>query len=685
MKKSLAFILVLLSVAFSAWAFRWSLLQETDYLHLKNRFDHSQWRIPLSSRIISDEELYVVAGTEIMKGGELFSINPETPPLGKYLYGLGYVWLGNPYWVSYLLFVVLLSTIAVFAQRQFRQIRLTWLMVWWASLSAILVSQIGQTMLDLPQAVFLLMHVGLLSEALTTKQRTWQMFFSLLAGVTLGLFAAVKVPILAPVVLVMAVVFLLGHRSLLGAMTLTLAAAGAYLATFYPYFAASHTVMEWLGTQKWMISFYLSSQTAPTYGMYWVTLLTGWFTDATHPSWLRASEWSFGWPLVVGGALIFLTQIIGQQLNAHQSWQVSFKKLATPQVYLGSLVAAFSLVYTVLPFNARYFVLIFPLALLSIGPWLKKLLSDQRAQAFLVIISVVLAGELVLALRPQPLARLQFFTLDLQRGNAQDAYSYLEPSTTTFSRLDFWENLKTTQLNLQSEKQEVTLSAPFVWPWQNEVNGELALSWQTPIGPITTVSPLTLVRVNNQWRVRWDWATVHPNYNRDSTMLFTPAYPVEGKLLSPDGTILSQPGQELLLKVTPSQLGEREKATALISLATGVRAVELEKSLYVDALPNSPITISPLKPETPATILSQLRSEPGIILEEIPGRSYSPDLKTGITVDTIQVLEKKYASVSGVIGGKIELLTKNTVTQTIQTTLPQAGKDVQLTQSDVLE
>lgn len=68
-----------------------------DHQIFKQRYLNSQWVIPNSKKTISDEDLYIYAGNEYIRGTSPILINPEILPLPKYLIGLITVLFGNPY------------------------------------------------------------------------------------------------------------------------------------------------------------------------------------------------------------------------------------------------------------------------------------------------------------------------------------------------------------------------------------------------------------------------------------------------------------------------------------------------------------------------------------------------------------------------------------------------------------
>ena len=61
------------------------LLGSYDASYWKERFEHSQWSMPLSNRIIGYDGLFSYVGYRLADGEDPSKINPETQPVGKYL------------------------------------------------------------------------------------------------------------------------------------------------------------------------------------------------------------------------------------------------------------------------------------------------------------------------------------------------------------------------------------------------------------------------------------------------------------------------------------------------------------------------------------------------------------------------------------------------------------------------
>ena len=83
-------------LGFTLWQNRFILENKYDAEYLDNFYYHSQWNIPNSVRVMGDGDLYQFTGYRLVMGESPFDINFMVPPLGKYLFGLGVVWFGNP-------------------------------------------------------------------------------------------------------------------------------------------------------------------------------------------------------------------------------------------------------------------------------------------------------------------------------------------------------------------------------------------------------------------------------------------------------------------------------------------------------------------------------------------------------------------------------------------------------------
>lgn len=90
-KKTLSlFLLVLLSVhlGFRLFGYRENYLERFEPKYWQERYLNSQWVKAIDPEPIGDDGVYTWAGWRYLHGENPILVNPEMPPLGKYLLGL---------------------------------------------------------------------------------------------------------------------------------------------------------------------------------------------------------------------------------------------------------------------------------------------------------------------------------------------------------------------------------------------------------------------------------------------------------------------------------------------------------------------------------------------------------------------------------------------------------------------
>jgi hypothetical protein len=326
----------------------------------------SQWVIPQSKNPISDEDLYQVAGYELVTTGTHFKINPEVPPLGKLVFGWSILLFNNPFIISFILYIV--SGILFFAISEFiiknTYLRFVALILFF--MDPLITSMSYMTLLDLPQLVALLAHILIFFIYLRKKKHTFvsTLIFSTLLGITFGAFAAIKIALLSAVILGADVVILFRRKLWLPVFIMLVISLITYVATYFSYFLQGHSIIELLKAQKWMLTFYKESKAKPVYGTVFTSILTGyikgWYEGAT---WDRVKEWSFVWPIVFILTIILLCFRIKNILKNNYL------------LYSYLLIVGLLGMYIIIPFFARYLVLLIPLLILCSTYFIENLMQ----------------------------------------------------------------------------------------------------------------------------------------------------------------------------------------------------------------------------------------------------------------------------------------------------------------------
>ncbi len=353
----LGFILVL--VVFTFFQSRWIFFNQLKPAYLKDYYQHSQWNIPQSTRVMSDNELYQYSAYQLAQGSNPIAINPEVPPAGKYFYAWSIALFNNPYLTSVLLYLVSLTSFFLFL-KSINPTNQALLGTALLAATPLFASQISRTMLDLPQFCFFLIHLLLISH-LVKKSGKWlikkrlvlvkNLSLSLLAGISLGLMASTKLPLFLPLILLFDG-WLLCNKKKLKLFALILICSGlTYLGTYGVYFFQGHSLLDWLRLQKWIFNFYRHSTQKNNKTMFFITTFTGFYKGWWQDPWSRVATWSLIWPSSFIISLSYLYQ---------QRTKLSLSRLKCFEPSLSLLFISFSLTFILIPFWPRYFFILLP-------------------------------------------------------------------------------------------------------------------------------------------------------------------------------------------------------------------------------------------------------------------------------------------------------------------------------------
>src|SRR3990167_8189705 len=120
-----------------------------DEVYWKDKYEHSQWKLPLSVRTLGDDGLYLYEGFRLIHGGDPTLLNAEVPPLGKYLIGLSILLFGNGHWYGFIVNASVIFLVYLLTKNMF----VTALV----ATDPLITSQFPLTMLDSLQLMFLLL------------------------------------------------------------------------------------------------------------------------------------------------------------------------------------------------------------------------------------------------------------------------------------------------------------------------------------------------------------------------------------------------------------------------------------------------------------------------------------------------------------------------------------------------
>ncbi|OGY18563.1 MAG: hypothetical protein A2900_03115 [Candidatus Chisholmbacteria bacterium RIFCSPLOWO2_01_FULL_50_28] len=348
--------------------------QKFDPVQMESAYLNSQWVNPdaRTSKAIGDSGLYTWAGWAYLHGKNPVLINPEMPPLGKYIIGLMLIVTMRPAMVGFILASFALTTHFVLARYILKDIWLALTATALLSLEPVMHNLLNITMLDGLQVSFL--NLTLLFFLKGLKQARW---FAL-ASLMLGGVAATKFYVSAAVVIIALTGFLIlfNKWQKLVFFLLSLPIAGiVHIASYAIFFIQGNTIRSYFGAQKWIYEFYRQGNvgTVPL-GSYWLLVLFNRWRIWFGQQWgmfttIKSNLWRISWPINLLAALVAVVSWMKKRLP--EEFGVLVVWLAVYSVFLTFIIGWPHYMLLFLPYS---YILLVQLGKLY-GPKLIKLVS----------------------------------------------------------------------------------------------------------------------------------------------------------------------------------------------------------------------------------------------------------------------------------------------------------------------
>lgn len=304
--KKLVFLLILTLVLFPLISIIWEkkdyYLSPFDLNRAQTLYGISQYVKEKDAAWIADEILFAYAGWYYIDGGNPILVNPENPPLGKYIVGASIKFFNNEKLPS--LIFGLLSLFALFLlAREFLKEK------WLALLPVTLFSWqkiFQEQLLYVPLfETFALTFLTLGFYFLIKAEKEWRYF--LLTNFFLGALWATR-PWMATVPLIASWVgYLLLRKEFKNLYFLILTIPMAFIVLLLSYwrlFFEGWGVYKILSIQKWILWYHQSRLI--NFGSVWEFIYLGrwrvWWGDKPY---LPVNQWTISWPIFTTLALIF--------------------------------------------------------------------------------------------------------------------------------------------------------------------------------------------------------------------------------------------------------------------------------------------------------------------------------------------------------------------------------------------
>lgn len=628
---------------------RYVFIQQYDIEYVRDLYSHSQWALPKNVRSIGDDGVFQAAADRYITTGNIFAINAETPPVGKYLYALSLIVFGTPYLLLPLIYLITLFSFAAVLY-DVNKTKAIILAVMLFSLEPIIGMQVGMTLLDLPQLAILLLHILALFHLGRATTNKAAILYAIAVGVTLGLFAATKFGLMALALIVADCWFLLVSRKTKKIPFVLFITLLAYIAASLPYFFIGNSLIQWFKLELWRINFFIDAKMPFLPGSIFLTLLA-----PIHVTWWQSTpnlirEWTLFWPLIPITLIIYakqnilqiwsstvdrLKEVLGlkaKELKWYETENVEKYMLSKRVSYLWLLTVLLIILNALIPFWPRYLTLVIPLAIIifTVGVNWTFLTSKIPGPAKYFVITLFLSLQIALminATRPSVGESAARVAENIQKQTYQDLYnSIANKQELDESRIELWRRLVTLEQILQVREKTVSIQPVYVYPWQNTVTLELTSRSTTPFGTFTHTSPITFQRAANKWLIQWQDSLVIPEYQKGDVISVEEQPFAGGTIKDQDGNTLSEFSRAPVIFVMPRNVRDANTVISEISHVTGITEVDVHGMLYANHPFDLFAYVGPPKHHAPAAILEQLSQRPGVRISQQPRRTFSVNL-----------------------------------------------------------
>lgn len=526
--------------------------------YYENLYYHSQWNISGSVRGISDGTLYKFVGYRLAQGENPFDINPETPPFGKLLYGLAEKFTGNPYWVSIFFYLASVSVMLLLLKDLFKNWQATLLSLLLFATTPFIVTQVRDTMLDLPLMFLYLAHVWLFLRYLSTPG----LKLLLLAGFFLGLAAGTKLGIYTPAVLLLGLTFIFFKPKRAFSLLLYPAAVVAgYMFAYISYFLRHPNPLPWLRLHEKVYLAYAGSMVQIDHLNQWRSIFLNSYQGWWQEQQIGIGDWSLLLPLGVLATVIVLI--------------VAIKKREQHWIYIAGVSTVILIANTFIPFWPRYLVLVAPLFILLITYLLRRV-------NFVIILLILFNLPLLVSI----------FTADglpdhagvVARSMSIRAYRELYRSITPEQRKAIPEDEFIAVNEGFLEKlgvRSIAMSVKDITRVEEGAKVRYQLKYFTRYGEIDSEPVLEYVKTNNQLGLIWKWDYLWPKFSPDSKLVVEESNIPFLRMEDRQGRVLAvrSPGREVY--IIPRLMFDWGKALNSLSEVVGESSLDVGEKMKV--------------------------------------------------------------------------------------------------------
>jgi hypothetical protein len=591
---------------------REAFLTQYDTSYWKERFEHSQWQLPLTQRIIGDDGLYAYNGYALFNGVSPYTIVAQVPPVGKYILGISIILFNN---ASYSALAFSIGSLIVFyliARKILYSPKKAILVTAFFSLDPFFFTQLWPWMLDIFQLFFLLTNIYFLILFFESKGVKKKIIYLSVSGIALAFFSQTKVPILLPLLLVVELGYLCYLRKLKEALLFVFVFVCAFLLSNIQFFLEGKSFLEFMKFQKYVFVFYSQSKIAANNFAIWQTLFFGKVPQVATGTLIGVREW---WPALSLIGLIGIIQsvlFIGSK-SVNYIWKIIAVFLC------GSVI-----IFTLVPFYSRYLILLIPFLYLIFFKSLFSIIPDKKNYVLLPLLFLGLFYTFYY-LQPKPRDMLSTFYHSFENRYFQDIYAenLSQSSKQKIDRLNFSKIAQTALNDAGIGAISIQEKSQNIMPFSSSGKVFISIIYKTKrLGGFEEDKILYLKKENGEWKIKWDWNLIFNSFEKDDQVISSIIPGRRGSIVSAQGNTIAEDASGNIIMVNPGEIdrGNEEKMLEFLSKISGQEKVRLQAEYLDNAMKGDYVPVSTIFVNLTDEEKLLLKGTKGIRLEEYPNR-----------------------------------------------------------------
>jgi hypothetical protein len=660
-------------------------LDTYDASYWKDRFDHSQWSLPLSRRTLGDDGIYAYGGYRLMQGASIEETNTNKPPVGIYLIGASILLFQNPNTIIFLIGILSLVVFYCILINFIKDKSVAVLSVALLAVNPMFFTHTWLPLIDLIQTFFLLVHV--LAFIYLFKYDKYRLLSALVGGISLGLFTETKPPILLPIIIALEGGYLIYKKMFKEIIMMAVGFGIALVIPYFRYFLNGHNIVDYVRLHKYMASIYYEGKNEVFRTGLAQAILLGRFPDVSSGVATKFADWWIALPLIFIGSIISVIGVL----------RTNKKDLILKGI--GVLILLTLIIFSNVSSYPRYLLIILPFVILFFALFLLDYLKPWKAKSVLSILVVVGVVNAFFFLKPTPDDNLNRFYYNHGNQLFQDIYveNLTTSKTTSLSQEQFRQTLLRSFHN--ANIRYVTFKEKSRVLSEKDGTGHVtvvATYFTQDVGTFVEEKTIQLKKEQEEWKIVWDWNLALNQYRPEYTFETNVINGSRGTIYDSEKNVLVQDTDGYLISIDPSKIdknGEEkmldymEKVTKLSRPAIHNNYTQnpITGIIYPIATTFAPIT----EPE-----IEKLETFPGVIVEYHQARIYysldqemienTIDLKCCTRIYSpysyhgVEGIEsEKDAELAGYNGGTLVMKDENgKIVRTLIDRKPKNGKDV---------